>query len=280
MSRKITIGFSPCPNDTFIFDALINGRLNSPFHFQPLVADVEELNEMAMVGMLDVTKLSFSAYFNIVDDYYMLRSGSALGNGVGPLLIAKDRNLPEDPSKWSVALPGQLTTAHLLFSLAYPEVSKKSFMLFSDIEKEVLSGKYDAGVIIHENRFTYQDKGLYCIQDLGDYWETNFKVPIPLGGIAAKRKLPVQDLKLIEKLIKDSTQFAFDHPEESRAFIKAYAQEMDEDVRQKHINTYVNEYSLDLGQSGEHAINILGKEAAQLFQLDLQENKFFIPTSY
>lgn len=277
MSRKITIGFSPCPNDTFIFDALVNYRIESPFTFQAVMADVEELNEMALEGMLDVTKLSFSAYFNVAEQYYLLRSGSALGKGVGPLLISKENPIQKPPSEWKVALPGKLTTAHLLFSLAYPDIEDKQFMLFSDIENAVLSGEVDAGVIIHENRFTYRDKGLECIKDLGNYWEERFEMPVPLGGIAAKRELPIAELIMIEELIRKSVDLAFKDPSVSREFVADHAQEMSEEVRKKHIQTYVNDYSLNLGQDGERAILELGKTASTLFGLKKTPKNIFLP---
>lgn len=277
MSRKITIGFSPCPNDTFIFDALVNYRIESPFTFQAVMADVEELNVMALKGMLDVTKLSFSAYFNVAEQYYLMRSGSALGKGVGPLLIAKNASIEKPVSEWKVALPGKLTTAHLLFSLAYPGIQDKQFMLFSDIENAVLNGEVDAGVIIHENRFTYRDKGLECIQDLGNYWEERFKMPVPLGGIAAKRELPIAELHTIEELIRKSVDYAFKNPSASREFVADHAQEMSEEVRKKHIQTYVNDYSLDLGQEGERAILELGETATTLFGLQKASKNIFLP---
>ena len=278
MRQKISIGFSPCPNDTFIFDAMIHGKIDSPYQFQPVIADVEELNELALQGALDVTKLSYSAYFNVVDQYYMLRSGSALGEGVGPLLISGTEQIEKPEEEWNVALPGKLTTAHLLFSLAYPKVSKKDFMLFNEIENAVLNGRYDAGVIIHENRFTYKDRGLHCIRDLGDFWEDQFNVPIPLGGIAAKRKLPLEQLHQIEKLVRESVDYAFIHPSSSDDFVKDHAQEMEAEVRMKHIQTYVNDYTLDLGNEGQNAIKVLGKQASNLFNLTIDQNDLFLPS--
>lgn len=257
MSRKISLGFSSCPNDTYIFDAMVNQKIPTSFQYQVVMADVEELNQLAQEGAIDVTKLSYSALFKVEDQYHLLHSGSALGKGVGPLLISKQEYIPKPARDWKVILPGKLTTAHLLFSLAYPEVRDKSFCLFSEIEEAVLDEKYDAGVIIHENRFTYQQKGLHKIKDLGDFWEQQYKVPIPLGGIAAHDRIMPEDRLLIEKDIRNSILFAFKHPNSSNEYVALHAQEMDPNVRRQHIKTYVNQYSQDLGEEGLNAIEAL-----------------------
>lgn len=257
MSRKISLGFSSCPNDTYIFDAMVNRKIPTSFQYQVVMADVEELNQLAQEGALDVTKLSYSALFKVEAQYHLLQSGSALGKSVGPLLISKQASIPKPTHEWKVILPGKLTTAHLLFSLAYPDVRDKSFCLFSEIEDALLDGKYDAGVIIHENRFTYQQKGLSKIQDLGDFWEHHYKVPIPLGGIAAHKRINPENRLLIEKDIRNSILFAFNHPDSSNQYVALHAQEMDANVRRQHIETYVNQFSQELGSEGLKAIEAL-----------------------
>lgn len=254
--REITIGFSPCPNDTFIFDALINGRIDSSgLTFKPFLEDVETLNKLAEKEKLDVTKLSFAAYAGLIDKYVLLTAGSALGNGVGPLLISlKEFSEPEKQIK-SVAIPGKKTTAYFLFKMFYQGNYTIKEMVFSEIEQAVLEGKVDAGVIIHENRFTYEKKGLKKISDLGEQWEKTTGQPIPLGGIAVKRGLEEELKKKINQLIRQSVEYAFAHPSESNEYVKLHAQEMSEEVRKKHIQLYVNDYSVELGVKGLAAID-------------------------
>jgi 1,4-dihydroxy-6-naphthoate synthase len=256
---KFTIGFSPCPNDTFIFDALVNKKIDTEgFDFEVVLEDVETLNQWALQGRLDITKLSFPAFFQTSDEYVLLNSGSALGKGVGPLLISgtADINQKSKIDDLTIALPGIHTTANLLFSFAYPGALNKKFMVFSSIEEAVLTGTTDLGVIIHENRFTYQEKGLYKLSDLGEYWEQKMKVPIPLGGIAMKRKSGVVAEK-IDSLIKQSLEHAFSNYPLITDFVKLHSQEMSEDVMRQHIDLYVNNYSLDLGVDGRQAIETL-----------------------
>jgi len=255
-----TLGFSPCPNDTFIFDALVNHKIDTEgIEGNAVLEDVETLNRWALAGKLDITKLSFPAFFQSLNDYILLDSGSALGKGVGPLLITKNKNqlTESEVNHATVALPGKNTTANLLFSFAYPQAVKKQFVIFSGIEDAVLSSKTDLGVIIHENRFTYQQKGLNKVIDLGEYWETKMNAPIPLGGIAIKRTIEPAQAKTINKLIRKSLDYAFAHYPFITDYVKEHSQEMSEDVMRKHIELYVNNYSLELGNDGRKAIEIL-----------------------
>ena len=255
-----TLGFSPCPNDTFIFDALVNHKIDTEgIEVNAVLEDVETLNRWALAGKLDITKLSFPAFFQSLNDYILLDSGSALGKGVGPLLITKNKNqlTESEVNHATVALPGKNTTANLLFSFAYPQAVKKQFVIFSGIEDAVLSSKTDLGVIIHENRFTYQQKGLNKVIDLGEYWETKMNAPIPLGGIAIKRTIEPAQAKTINNLIRKSLDYAFAHYPFITDYVKEHSQEMSEDVMRKHIELYVNNYSLELGNDGRKAIEIL-----------------------
>ena len=255
---KLTLGFSPCPNDTFIFDAMIHGKVDTEgLEFQPVIADVEELNQRAFAKSLDITKLSYHAFAFLLKDYALLDAGSALGDNVGPLLIAKAPMEEADIKKARIAIPGKYTTANFLLSLAYPKAKKKTEMLFSDIEDAVLSGSVDAGLIIHENRFTYQDKGLVKLRDLGEYWESATQMPIPLGGIVASRALGTEALQAVNRVMARSVAFALSHPEEPRAFVRRHAQEMEEEVMYKHIGLYVNDYTRSLGIKGREAVQRL-----------------------
>ena len=266
--KIIKIGYSPCPNDTFIFDALVHNKIDTRgFQFEPVLEDVEKLNQMAFRNELDVTKLSFHAYAQVNNDYQLLTAGSALGNGVGPLFIARKSSSNPELDFTSVAIPGKNTTANFLFSIFYPNVKVKKEMIFSAIENAVISGETDAGVIIHENRFTYEQKGLVKIADLGELWEKSTGQAIPLGGIAVRRNFPSEIKSQINQLVKESVEFAFKHPDESVDYVCAHAQEMDPSVRQKHIDLYVNQYSIDLGEKGKDAIRLLfskGKETGML----------------
>jgi len=266
---KITIGFSPCPNDTFIFDALVNGGMDTEgLAFEPVLEDVQTLNEWAAAGRLDVTKLSLPALFRQQDQYAVLQSGAALGQGVGPLLVAKKMVDVGDVEHCTIAIPGLDTTAHFLLQFAFPTVGRKVPMLFSQIENAVLEGHTDLGVIIHENRFTYQQKGLHRIADLGAVWEERTGMPIPLGCIAVKRSLPAEVQQKLERLIRKSLEMAFSRYPQVSDYVRRHAQEMDEDVMRKHIELYVNDYSKDLGPSGRGAIDgfykiFKGEAAAQ-----------------
>lgn len=254
---KLTIGFSPCPNDTFIFDALVNKKINTHgIDFSVQLEDVQTLNQWALQGKLDFSKISYGVLPLIVNNYTVLNSGGALGKGVGPLLISKTPNAElRVLNSELVAIPGENTTAHLLFSLAYPNAKNKKFLVFNEIEDAVLNEKVDAGVIIHENRFTYFLKGLHKIVDLGEYWEQQLKVPIPLGGIVAKKSLDIELIKLVDELIKQSVEYAFEHHHKNLAeYVTSHAQEMSEDVMRQHIDLYVNNYSIGLGDDGKKAV--------------------------
>ncbi len=264
-TKKISLGFSPCPNDTFIFDALVNHKIDTGgLEFDVVLEDVETLNRWALEGRLDITKLSFGVLPQVLDTYVLLNCGSALGRGVGPLLIknplpplkgepGEDKNEVE---RSVIAIPGQNTTAHLLFSLAYPNAKNKLFMRYDGIEDFVLGGK-GLGVIIHENRFTYAQKGLEKIMDLGDFWEKETGHAIPLGGIVARRSLDEVIKKKVDGLIRQSIEYAYTRYPELNDYIRIHSQEMSEDVMRKHIELYVNDYSLDLGEEGRTAVRLM-----------------------
>lgn len=259
---QLSLGFSPCPNDTFIFDALVNGKIDTEgLQFDTRLEDVETLNKWALQGKLDITKLSFAAGLRVADKYRLLNSGSALGRGCGPLLIAREPLSPEQISSLKIAIPGENTTANLLFSIAYPHAKNKEIMVFSDIEQAVISGRADAGVIIHENRFTYQQKGLVKITDLGAFWEEKTGHPIPLGGIFIRKDIPEATARQVDALIAKSLQFSFANYPTLAPYVKEHAQEMDEQVMRQHIELYVNDFSLDLGEQGHKAIEVLKEKA-------------------
>jgi len=260
---KLTLGFSPCPNDTFIFDALVNHKIDTEgLEFNVLLEDVQTLNEWALQGKLDFSKISYGVLPLVLDKYIVLNSGGALGKGVGPLLITKYEVRSTNIDEQTIAIPGENTTAHLLFSLAYPNAKKKVFMKFNEIEDWLLNSSPEgggwegaAGVIIHENRFTYHLKGLLKIVDLGEYWEQKLNVPIPLGGIIAKRSLDKKLIIQVDKLIKKSVEYAYlHHHKELADYVKCHAQEMNEDVMRQHINLYVNNYSVSLNDDGKKAV--------------------------
>jgi 1,4-dihydroxy-6-naphthoate synthase len=264
---KITLGFSPCPNDTFIFDALIHHKIDTEgLEFEVHYDDVETLNQKAFNKALDVTKLSYHAFAYAAKDYVLLDAGSALGFGVGPLLIAHadfDHSQLNQPDNLKIGIPGKYTTANFLLGIAYPQLNNKQELVFSEIEQSVIDKKVDLGLIIHENRFTYQDKGLKKIIDLGDFWEKKTGCAIPLGGIVVRRDLPEEVKLKINRLIKKSVEFAFENPKSGLAFIKSHAQEMSEEVMYKHIDLYVNKYSVDLGAEGRKAISMMFEKALE-----------------
>lgn len=256
--QKLTIGYSPCPNDTFIFDAMVHHKIDTEgLEFDVLLADVEELNQKAFNGELDITKLSYHALGYLTDTYRLMNSGSALGSGVGPLLISKKSIKPEEVNQLSIAIPGKYTTANFLLSIAFPNATNRMEMLFSDIEQAVLDGKVDAGLIIHENRFTYHQRGLHKIMDMGAYWEDKAKALIPLGGIVLRRKFDAALQFKLDRVLRRSIEFAFKNPESCMDYVRAHAQEMDEEVMKKHIELYVNEFSIDLGEKGRYAVESL-----------------------
>jgi len=283
---KLTLGFSPCPNDTFIFDAMVHGKIDTEdLSFEVLMTDVEELNQKAFQKKLDITKLSYHAFAYLTDDYVLLESGSALGFGVGPILITnyklqitdyKISNLQSAICNYKIAIPGKYTTANFLLRLAFPEAKNKTEMLFSDIEDAVLSGKADAGLIIHENRFTYEKRGLYKIIDFGEYWETLTNSPIPLGGIVVKRNLSDEIKNKINRVMRRSVEYAYANPEASRSFVKENAQTMSEEVMQQHINLYVNDYTIDLGEKGRNSVKLLFDKAKQVGVIPKTNENIFI----
>lgn len=250
---KLTLGFSPCPNDTFIFDAIVNHKIDTDgFEFEVFLEDVQTLNQWAQEGRLAITKLSYGVLPLVLDQYKVMNSGSALGKGVGPLLISSADTHPSIEDSL-IAIPGENTTANLLFSMAYPQSKNKIFLRYDEIENFVLAKK-GLGVIIHENRFTYEGKGLKKITDLGDYWEKKTGHAIPLGGIVVKKELDISIQQTIDALIKKSIAFAFLNYPLLNDYIRCHAQEMSEQVMRQHIDLYVNEYSLDLGEEGKKAI--------------------------
>ena len=257
---KLSLGFSPCPNDTFIFDALVNKKIDTGgLEFEVILEDVETLNQWALQGKLDISKLSFPAFFQSMEDYILLNAGSALGKGVGPLLIRNKKSgiRNEEVSAATIAIPGVNTTANLLLNFAFPDAKKKIPLLFSEIENAVLTGQTDLGVIIHENRFTYQQRGLHKVLDLGEYWEEKMHIPIPLGGIAIKRKIERTIAEKVNALIKKSLEYEFASYPLVTDYVKQHSQEMSGDVMLQHIDLYVNNYSLDLGEEGKKAIEVL-----------------------
>ena len=277
---KLSLGFSPCPNDTFIFDALVNKKIDTEgFEFDVLLEDVQTLNQLALQNKIDISKISYGVLPLLTENYYLLNSGGALGKGVGPLLIAKSKLQIESLSDKKIAIPGENTTAHMLFTLAFPNAKNKVFKIFNEIEDAVLNGEVDAGVIIHENRFTYQDKGLIKLIDLGDYWETQTQLPIPLGGIVAKKSLDTSTIKKLDSLIKASVEYSFKNNYEVLSdYVKQHAQEMSEDVMRKHIDLYVNNFSVDLGEAGKNAVlklmEVYNKEFS--FGKDIETKNIFI----
>jgi 1,4-dihydroxy-6-naphthoate synthase len=258
---KLSIAYSPCPNDTFIFDAMVHHKIDTEgIEFDVTLADVEALNQKAFANTFDITKLSFHAFGWLAKDYALLNSGSALGFGCGPLLISKKNIAAEELATITVAIPGKYTTANFLLGFAFPEIQNKREMIFSDIEHAVLDGTVDAGVIIHENRFTYDKKGLIKIADLGEVWEQKTAALIPLGGIVIKRNLEKTIQKKVERVMQRSVAFALANPKESSEYVKMHAQELDEAVTKNHINLYVNEFTANLGSKGKDAIDVFFKE--------------------
>lgn len=258
---KLSLGFSPCPNDTFIFDALIHHKIDTEgLEFEVFFDDVETLNQKAFRAELDITKLSFHAYAKALENYVLLDAGSALGFGVGPLLIANEAysfaDVKQQPTL-SIAIPGLNTTANFLLGIALPEHLQKQPMVFSEIEQALIDRQVDLGLIIHENRFTYQQKGLHKVIDLGAYWEELSGMPIPLGGIVMKRNMPNKLQQQVSALIQKSLAYAQAHPASGLEFIRLHAQEMSEEVMYQHIQLYVNDFSLDLGSQGKLAIQTM-----------------------
>jgi 1,4-dihydroxy-6-naphthoate synthase len=289
---KIVIGFSPCPNDTFIFDALVNQKIDTgELRFMAQLEDVETLNQLALQGVLPFTKISYAVLSKILNSYIVLNSGSALGSGVGPLLIANNQIPKEEINECLIAIPGEHTTAHMLFALAFPAAKNKIFLRYDEIEDFVLSDDASpafngynrrvqkAGVIIHENRFTYEKKGLKKIIDLGDFWQNQTGSPIPLGGIVGKRTMDPHLLHTVDNLIKKSIEFAYEHYPELTDYIRQNSREMEEDVMRKHIELYVNEYSLGLGTEGQNAVTQFLRINQEISGSDPASEQVFLPAT-
>ncbi|MFK5925872.1 MAG: 1,4-dihydroxy-6-naphthoate synthase [Desulfuromusa sp.] len=262
--RQLSLGYSPCPNDTFIFYGLIHGKVTCPgVNFTAQLEDVETLNQLALKGQLDLTKISYHALGYLRENYVLLHSGGALGRGCGPLVIAKQKTSMATLRGKKIAIPGQLTTANLLLQLHSEGYEDVLILPFDQIMAAVEQGKADAGVIIHESRFTYQQHGLEQILDLGQWWEEESGYPIPLGGILARRTLGGTLIKNIDSALRQSIEYAYAHPQEPQNYIKQHAQELDDNVIRNHIDLYVNEFSLDLGNEGVQAVNSLLRRAEE-----------------
>jgi 1,4-dihydroxy-6-naphthoate synthase len=252
--RTLTFGYSPCPNDTFAFHALAHGLVDAPFRVEPVLLDIEELNRRAHEGAFDLTKLSVGAFAAVGDRYRLLRSGAALGQGVGPLVVAREAMSLAGAVRGRLAIPGRETTAYRLLRLAAPPTGEVIELRYDRILRAVAEGDVDAGLIIHESRFTYAEHGLVRVADLGDWWEGETGLPVPLAGICARADLDEATVAAAERAIRASVQHAFDHPGASRAYVRAHAQEMSDAVCDAHITLYVNRYSLDVGEDGLRAI--------------------------
>lgn len=255
--RELTFGHSPCPNDTFAFHALTHGLVDAPCKITPVLLDIEELNRRAHSGEFDITKLSVGAFAGVGDRYRLLRSGAALGHGVGPLVVSRaPMSLPE-AARGRMAIPGRETTAFRLLNLAMPGKIDAVEMRYDLILGAVERGEVGAGLIIHESRFTYQDHGLTKVVDLGDWWERETHLPVPLAGICVRADLDAEIAGAVDRAIRASVQYAFDHPHASREYVRAHAQEMSDAVCDEHIRLYVNQHSLDIGDEGLRAIERL-----------------------
>jgi 1,4-dihydroxy-6-naphthoate synthase len=255
--RTLTFGYSPCPNDTFAFHALTHGLIDAPFRIEPVLLDIEELNRRAHDGELALTKLSVGAFAAVGDRYRLMRSGAALGHGVGPLVVARTAMPLAQAARGRLAIPGRETTAYRLLRLAAPPLADVVELRYDKILRAVESGDVDAGLIIHESRFTYADHGLVKVADLGEWWEHDTGLPVPLAGICARSDLDAVLVGDVERAIRASVRYAFDHPEASRAYVRANSQEMSDAVCDAHIKLYVNELSLDVGDEGLRAIQRL-----------------------
>jgi 1,4-dihydroxy-6-naphthoate synthase len=277
MKQTLTLGFSPCPNDTFMFYPLVHGLVETEgIAYRERLEDVETLNQLALKDELDVSKVSYHALGHIREDYALLRSGSALGRGCGPLLVAKDTIDPVELRGKTIAVPGRYTTAKLLLRLFDPVLDNFIIMPFNEIMDAVLTGNVDAGLIIHESRFTYQGFGLHKLLDLGEWWEGETGLPIPLGGIVARRSLGAETIAAVERALKAGVEYACTHPNEAARYIGEHAQEMSPEVCAAHIGLYVNDFSTDLGDEGLEAINCLLHRAEQAGLIPASQSPLFI----
>jgi len=274
---KLTLGFSPCPNDTFIFDAMVHGKIDTEgIEFEVFMEDVEALNQRAFAGDIDITKLSYHAFAHLTHHFALLNAGSALGNNCGPLLISGNNMTRDEITGARIAIPGKMTTANFLLGLAFPEAINKQTLLFSDIEDAVLRGDADAGLIIHENRFTYEQKGLVKIIDLGEFWESATGYPIPLGGIVVNRNIPRDVQKKIDRIMRRSVEYAFNNRENVMPFVRCYAQAMEDDVMMSHIGLYVNDFTIDLGDKGKGAVQYMMDVAVEKGLIQKVNDNLFI----
>jgi 1,4-dihydroxy-6-naphthoate synthase len=260
----LSLGYSPCPNDTYIFHALSKGLLaEMPARIETQLHDVETLNQMAFEARLDVTKLSFFAYLRCKTDYQLLESGAALGYGCGPVVVAKKPLAAADMAAARIVLPGEWTTAHLLFRLWAPQANMRRFLTYDQIFAALESGEADAGVIIHESRFTFEAAGFTAVADLGAWWEEETGLPIPLGCIAARRSLPADLIRSLDAAVGQSLDYARSHPEAVMPRVRRHAQEMADEVLRAHIDTFVNDFSRELGPEGHRAIEKLAAMAEE-----------------
>ncbi|HAM51758.1 MAG TPA: 1,4-dihydroxy-6-naphthoate synthase [Nitrospiraceae bacterium] len=261
----LTLGYSPCPNDTFIFYAMVHQKIDTgDLRFKEILLDVETLNQKALNSGFDITKVSFHAYGHLRDTYTLLSSGGALGRGCGPLLVAKAETTPEMLRGKKIAIPGRLTTAYLLLQLFDPALTDDIVVMpFNQIMDSVKRGSVDAGLIIHESRFTYSEYGLFAVEDLGRWWESETGLPIPLGCIIAEKRLGSETIETVGTIIRKSVQYAFSHREETTGYIKAHSQELEDRVVEQHVNLYVNTYTLDLGREGTAAVQELLRRAEE-----------------
>jgi 1,4-dihydroxy-6-naphthoate synthase len=275
----LSLGFSPCPNDCFMFDAIVHRRIDTEgLEFSVRLADVEALNKAAFAGEADVTKLSYHAFAHCASDYALLDAGSALGRNCGPLLVSKRAISSGEVAAGTlkIAIPGKYTTANLLLGLAFPDARDTTELVFSAIEPALLNDEYDAGLIIHENRFTYEAKGLKKIVDLGEFWERETGAPIPLGGIVVNRSLPDDVKQRVNRVLRRSVEYAFAHPDASLPFVREHAQELSEEVMYRHIDLYVNEYSIDLGPEGRRAVELLFERARAAGIIPVVKEELFL----
>jgi len=274
---KLTLGFTPCPNDTFVFHAMVNGKIDTEgLEFDYFLADVEELNRRAFEGRTDILKISYHAYAYAAARYLVLDSGSAIGRGNGPLLVSKREIYEDEIRNLTIAIPGKYTTANLLFSIKWPDALNKKEYVFSEIEDAILKGEVDAGIIIHETRFTYYKKGLRKITDLGRYWEEVTGYPVPLGAIVINRMVPEDIALKVNRILKKSIEYAYTDLYSTFDFVRKYAREMESDVLHSHIEMYVNEFTVDLGIEGRYAVEKLFSMASEAGVIPQLPDRIFL----
>lgn len=275
--KKLQIHFTPCPNDTFMFFALVHGVVDvSSLHFAVHMADIEELNRQAIQGIPDITKISIAVFPAISENYELLTAGAAMGFENGPLVVSRKKVYPDELHDAVIAIPGENTTANLLLSILFPDARRKKIFLFSDIEEAVLDGEADAGLLIHETRFTYEEKGLKLVCDLGKEWVNRKGVPVPLGGIAIKRSLDAGIRQKFNRLLEESVKTAMKYPREPLDYMKKHAQELNEDVIYRHVYLYVNSFSISLGEEGKKAIETLLEEGFRAGLLSEAKKPLFL----